>query len=125
MAAGRGYLLAGDALQPLRRQEVLAHPLHERLLALAVGHELIDGVHLLLPCRRVRVDVREDACARGGGGRHEARGGKRRGDGGSGEARDVFAPAMCEIADAHAIAPMSWAMIETANSDGVTGVMSP
>ena len=57
--------------------------------------------------------------------RREARGGKRRGDGGSGEARDVFAPAMCEIADAHAIAPMSWAMIETANSVGVTGVMSP
>ena len=64
---GRGHLLAGDALQPLRRQEVLAHPLHERLLALAVGHELIDGVHLLLPRRRVRVDVGEDACVRGKG----------------------------------------------------------
>ena len=120
---GGGHLLAGDALQPLRREEVLAHPLHERLLALAVGHELIDGVHLLLPRRRVRVDVREDACVRGGEGR-EARREAARGRG-SGEARDVFAPAMCEIADAHAIAPMSWAMIETANSDGVTGVMSP
>ena len=121
-----GHLLAGDALQPLRREEVLAHPLHERLLALAVGHELVDGVHLLLPRRRVRVDVREDACeGRGGEGVFGRGGGKRRGRGGSGEARDVFAPAMCEIADAHAIAPMSWAMMETANSDGVTGVMSP
>ena len=65
------------------------------------------------------------ACGERRGVRREACGGKRRGDVGSGEARYVFAPAMCEIADAHAIAPMSWAMIETANSDGVTGVMSP
>ena len=124
---GGGHLLAGDALQPLRREEVLAHPLHERLLALAVGHELIDGVHLLLPRRRVRVDVGEDACEgrggeEGGSVRGEAEGS---GAGSAEEARYVFAPAMCEIADAHAIAPMSWAMIETANSDGVTGVMSP
>ena len=62
--------------------------------------------------------------ARGEGVGRETRGGKRCEDGGS-AARYAFAPAMCEIADAHAMAPMSWAMIETANSDGVTGVMSP